>query len=194
MGGITTAMARGSSAGRQGPASRDGRDEGSRGSSITKRAGAVGSGVGAIRDVVRRSVLAPVNAVMLTRRGIEEVVEDAVKRGRMTRDDAQQMVQSLLQYGAKQTDDFLADLEKLLARGSTLEERSPKRSRSRSRRPRARRATANLPIAGYDDLSAAEVQERLDGLKPAELRKLRDYERRHANRKTVLDRIERKLR
>jgi hypothetical protein len=38
------------------------------------------------------------------------------------------------------------------------------------------------------------VQERLDGLTPAELRRLRDYEVRHANRKTVLDRIDRKLR
>ena len=51
-----------------------------------------------------------------------------------------------------------------------------------------------LPIAGYDDLSAAQVQDRLDGLTPAELRRLRDYEQRHANRKTVLDRIDRKLR
>jgi hypothetical protein len=38
------------------------------------------------------------------------------------------------------------------------------------------------------------VQDRLEGLTAADLRKLRDYERRHANRKTVLDRIERKLR
>jgi polyhydroxyalkanoate synthesis regulator phasin len=185
-------MARQTSAGRQRSGSGDRRED-SRSSSAAKGAGAVGSGVGAVRDLVLRSVLAPVNAVLLTRRGIEEVVEDAVKRGRMTRDDAQQMVQSLLQYGARQTDDFLADIERLVGRGSTLEERSPGR-RQRSRRPRAKRAAANLPIAGYDDLSAAQVQDRLDGLTPAELRKLRDYERRHGNRKTVLDRIERKLR
>ena len=49
-------------------------------------------------------------------------------------------------------------------------------------------------IANYDELSAPKVQDRLDGLTPAELRKLRDYEQRHANRKTVLDRIERRLR
>jgi hypothetical protein len=55
-------------------------------------------------------------------------------------------------------------------------------------------STPNLPIAGYDELSAAQVQERLEGLTPAELRKLHDYEQRHANRKTVLDRIERRLR
>ncbi len=185
-------MARQTRAGRKRQRPGDRRED-SRDSSVVKRAAAVGSGVGAVRDLVRKSVLAPVNAVLLTRRGIEEVVEDAVRRGRMTRDDAQQMVQTLLQYGAKQTDDFLADIERLVGRGSALEERTPGR-RPRSQRPRAKRAAANLPIAGYDDLSAAEVQDRLDGLTPAELRKLRDYERRHGNRKTVLDRIERKLR
>ena len=166
-------------------------------SAISRRAGAVGRNVGAVRDLVTRRVLGPLNAVLLTRKHIEEVLDDAVRRGRMTRDDAQQMFQTLLQYGAKQTDDFLADLERLFGRGAGLEERSgatgPART-TRKRRPRSRRPSANLPIAKYDDLSAARVQERLDGLTPAELRKLRDYERRHANRKTVLDSIERKLR
>jgi hypothetical protein len=161
--------------------------------SMLTRAGSVSRNVGAIRELVRRSMLAPVNAVLLTRKGIEDVLDDAVTRGRMTRDDAQQMMQTLLQYGAKQTDDFLSDLERLLARGS-LEERPRGDSGRRPRRARPRRPASNLAIKDYDDLSAAQVQDRLDGLTPAELRKLRDYERRHANRKTVLDRIQRKLR
>jgi polyhydroxyalkanoate synthesis regulator phasin len=174
--------------------SRD-RDHQARRSPLSKRAEAVSRNVGAVRDLVMRSVLAPVNAVMLTRRHMEEVLEDAVKRGRMTRDDAQQMLQSLLQRGAQQTDDFLADLERLLARGSELEER-PARSRGgqAKRRNRPRRPASNLPVSNYDELSAADVQDRLEGLTAAQLRKLRDYERRNANRKTVLDRIERKLR
>jgi hypothetical protein len=53
---------------------------------------------------------------------------------------------------------------------------------------------ASHPIPGYDDLSAAQVLGRLDGLTPAQLRKLRDYEARHGNRKTVLDKIDKKLR
>jgi polyhydroxyalkanoate synthesis regulator phasin len=142
--------------------------------------------------MIVRTVLTPLNAVLLSRRHIEDVVEDAVRRGRMTRDDAQQMVQSLLQRGARQTDDFLADLERVLGRGREFEQ--PRSSKESARRARPRRAPARLPIANYDDLSAAAVQEHLDGLTPAELRKLRDYERRHANRKTALDAIERKLR
>jgi hypothetical protein len=37
------------------------------------------------------------------------------------------------------------------------------------------------------------VQARLNGLSPAELRKVRDYEKRNANRKSVLDSISSKL-
>jgi hypothetical protein len=53
---------------------------------------------------------------------------------------------------------------------------------------------SNFPIPRYDDLTASEVQSRLEGLTPAQLRKVRDHERRHANRKTVLRAIESKLR
>ena len=51
----------------------------------------------------------------------------------------------------------------------------------------------SFPIAGYEDLTAAQVQARLDGLAPADLRKVRDHEKRHANRKTVLRAIDQRL-
>jgi polyhydroxyalkanoate synthesis regulator phasin len=140
-----------------------------------------GSKVTTVRDRLVRGMLSPVSAVLLTRRHIEEVLDDAVARGRMTRSDAQDMVQTLLSRGARATDDLLADFERMLGgRGDALDTPSP--------------GGGAQPIPGYDDLSAAQVQERLDGLTPAELRKLRDYEARHANRKTVLDRIDRRLR
>ena len=49
------------------------------------------------------------------------------------------------------------------------------------------------PIGEYDDLTAAQIISRLDELETADLRKVRDHERRHANRKTVLSAVERKL-
>jgi hypothetical protein len=131
-------------------------------------------------------MLSPLNVVLIPRRHIEEVLDDAVRRGRMTRTDAQEMVQSLVSRGARATDDLLSDIERLLGR-SDLGELGEEPGDGAT-------ASANLPIAGYDELSAPQVQERLEGLTTAELRKLRDYEQRHANRKTVLDRIERRLR
>jgi hypothetical protein len=50
-----------------------------------------------------------------------------------------------------------------------------------------------FPIMRYDELTAAQVADRLRHLTPPELRKVRDHERRHARRKTVLDGIERRL-
>src|SRR5204863_1479841 len=145
--------------------------------------------VAAARDRVVRSMLSPLNVVLISRKNVEELFDDAVKRGRMTRTDAQDMVQSLVARGARVTDDFLADLERLIGRGESLDPDTEVDDGGTGAT-----ASANLPIAGYDDLSAAKVQERLDGLTPAQLRRLRDYEQRHANRKTVLDRIERHLR
>ena len=61
---------------------------------------------------------------------------------------------------------------------------------------RARRVAGvgpSFPILGYDDLTAAQVNERLGDLGPAELRKVRDYEKRNANRKSVLAAVEKKL-
>jgi hypothetical protein len=161
--------------------------------------------------------------VMLTRQRIEEALEEAVDRGRMTSADARGLATSLLQRGRKQTNDVLKDLEQLLGRGrdeiegrtsgvrkaaggavgGARKQATGARSRAvRAGSPalaqadRARRAAGvgpNFPITAYDDLTADQVVSRLTGLTPAELRKVRDYERRNANRKTVLNSIESKL-
>lgn len=52
----------------------------------------------------------------------------------------------------------------------------------------------HAPIEGYDDLSAKELSGKLEELDAGVLEQLRDYERRHKDRKTVLSAIERRLR
>jgi polyhydroxyalkanoate synthesis regulator phasin len=128
--------------------------------------------------------------VMLTGDRIQEVVDDAVKRGRMTRSDAEDLVQRLISLGRKQTEDLIGDVEQLLGRGT-----STGGDRVMRHVDKARRAVGigTFPILGYDDLSAAQITERLDDLTPAQLRKVRDHEKRNANRKSVLQAIERKL-
>jgi hypothetical protein len=51
-------------------------------------------------------------------------------------------------------------------------------------------ARAELPIPGYDALSASQVVERLTGLADEELDAVRDYETTHRNRRTILGKIE----
>ena len=131
--------------------------------------------------------LDPRELVVLTRDRVQEALDDAVDRGRMTRDDANRLVAALFERGRAQTDDLITQLEAVVSGTPTRIVREV---------DRARRATgigSNFPISGYDDLTAAEVGERLGDLSAPELRKVRDYERRNANRKSVLQNIERKL-
>ena len=167
--------------------------------------------------------------VVLTRERIEEAVDDAVDRGRMTRKDAQAMTRDLVTRGRKQTNEVLKDLENLLqsgrqrarsasggaSSGGGIRERATGAAGAalkgvgevaREARTvadpalatadRARRTAGvgpSFPVLGYDDLTAQQVQNRLGTLTPAELRKVRDHERRNANRKSVLNAIESKL-
>ena len=50
--------------------------------------------------------------------------------------------------------------------------------------------TEELPIPGYDALSASQVVERLMGLAPAELETVHAYEAAHRQRRTILGKIE----
>jgi ferritin-like metal-binding protein YciE len=47
----------------------------------------------------------------------------------------------------------------------------------------------DLPLSDYDQLSAAEINERLSGLSQIDLAKIDSYERRHEDRTTILSRI-----
>jgi polyhydroxyalkanoate synthesis regulator phasin len=182
-----------------------------------------GKTVAEFRQALTTNLIRPLEMVMLSRQRIEDALDEVVKRGRMTRDDATQLGQALFTLGRQQTDDVMKDLEQLLGRGrSNLEQRTGNvRSRSVEAARGARRSVGraadaartaadpllvqadrarrvagvgpSFPVSNYDDLTAAQINSRLDTLTPAELRKVRDYERRRGNRKSVLDAIEGKL-
>ena len=50
-----------------------------------------------------------------------------------------------------------------------------------------------FPITAYDQLSVRQIDRRLQGLSRAELRRVRDYERRNKGRKGVLRAVDRQL-
>jgi hypothetical protein len=175
-------------------------------SAATAPAEFAGKTAAELREALTRGLIRPLDLMMVTRDRIEDAVTDAVERGQMTAKDAQDLVQRLVRRGREQTNDVLSDLEQLLGRGGgTRATGAASRARKAAARAadpllaqadRARRAAGvgpSFPITGYDDLTAAQVQTRLADLAPAELRKVRDYERRHANRKSVLSGIESKL-
>jgi len=54
-------------------------------------------------------------------------------------------------------------------------------------------AGAGFPIAGYDEMNVREISARLDGLSAAEIRTVREYEKRNKNRETLIEQFDRKL-
>jgi polyhydroxyalkanoate synthesis regulator phasin len=150
-----------------------------------------------IRELLAKSV-------MLSSDRIRETLDDAVTRGRITRDDAEDLVERLVSVGRVQTDDALARLETIAgapgrvsdrARGAV--KRTPGTDRVLREVDRVRRTAglgSSFPISGYDDLTAAQVAARLGELSAADLRTVGDYEKRNANRKSVLAAVEKQLR
>jgi polyhydroxyalkanoate synthesis regulator phasin len=148
---------------------------------------AVHANLVALRDTLRKGVV-------LTAEGVKGTLDDAVKRGRITRKDATELSQSLLSAGRSQADGFRSDLEQLLGRGRSQALQSGDRVLREVDRARRRAGVGStLPIARYDELTAPQIQSRLKDLTPAQLRKVRDYEKRHDARKSVLGAIEKKL-
>jgi polyhydroxyalkanoate synthesis regulator phasin len=119
------------------------------------------------KDPEDRSILNPLDAMVITRERLQDTLDDAVRRGRMTRDDAADLLAEILRRAIS------APTEKVIRRVTG--------------------ATDEFPIGDYDDLTAAQIVSRLGDLEPLALRRVRDYERRNANRKTVLAALDAKL-
>jgi polyhydroxyalkanoate synthesis regulator phasin len=160
--------------------------------------------VQAFRDALEKSIT-------ISRERLQEVVDDAVRRGRMTRGDAEEMVGRLATRGREQAEDLLSQLERILSQAREVPDRAKqgvggraqlarKRTVAAVERPlagadRVRRAARvpGFPITAYDQLTARQIDRRLGELSPKQLRKVRDYERRNKARKGLLRALDRKL-
>jgi hypothetical protein len=166
-------------------------------------AAGAGDGLASLAEQVTNSVLKPLGLVVLTTERIQEVLDDAAERGRVTRSDANDLAAQLIARGRQQTSQLLSDIERVIGLGrqqswpasvgSRWSESIDLIVRSADRARRTAGVGQTFPILGYDDLTAAQVQARLEGLSPAELRRVREYERRHANRKSVLAAIDKSV-
>src|SRR3954471_6670052 len=114
----------------------------------------------------QRSVLNPRDVMVITRERLADTLDDAVRRGRMTRDDASELLAEIVRRAIQ------APAEGIIKRVTGDDE---------------------FPIADYDELTAAQIVSHLGDLEAAQMRRVRDYERRNANRKTVLAAIDQKL-
>jgi polyhydroxyalkanoate synthesis regulator phasin len=195
-----------------------------------ERASRAEQSVQAFRDALEKSIT-------ISRERLQEVVDDAVRRGRMTRGDAEELVTRVVSRGREQAADILGELENLITqlRGEVDSRAAAPRQRAAKAASRARRevedaadrarkevggrakkvrkravSAADQPLAGadrvrrraripgfpisaYDQLSIRQIDRRLTQLTQAELRRVRDYERKNKARKGVLRAVDRKL-
>jgi len=54
-------------------------------------------------------------------------------------------------------------------------------------------ANGGFPVAGYDDVSVDDISDELDGPNEEQLKRVREYEKRHMNRKALIEQIDRKV-
>jgi hypothetical protein len=145
----------------------------------------------------------------VTAKDARKITKDLVDRGRKQTNDVMKDLEQLVGRGRDEIEDRTTGARKA---GTQAAKSARKRveGATRGARTRAVKATdpalaqadrvrraagvgPNFPITAYEDLTAAQVQTRLTDLTPAQLRKVRDHERRNANRKSVLNAIEQKL-
>jgi hypothetical protein len=155
----------------------------------TRKAGAAtADGIGSLAEQLASRAIKPRDLVMLTRDRIQETLDEAASRGRVTRKDA---------------NDLLGDLESLFGRGRDQLESATKRARkaepvdrivrSADRVRRTAGVGPSFPILGYDELNVGQVQSRIKELRKPDLRKVLTYERKHANRKSVVGALEKAI-
>src|SRR4051794_1111640 len=160
--------------------------------------------VQAFRDALEKSIT-------ISRERLQEVVDDAVRRGRMTRGDAEEMVGRLATRGREQAEDLISQLERILAQAREVPDRARQEVGGRAAQARKRtvaavegplasadrvRRTARIPgfpITAYDQLTVRQIDRRLQELSRQELRRVREYERKNKARKSLLRSLDRKL-
>ena len=161
------------------------------------------------RERIEEALNEAVDRGRMTADDAQDLATNLIQRGRKQTNDVLKDLEQLLGRGRDEIDTRTAGARK---RGTEATRQARKQVETAGTRARGRAVKAadpmlvqadrvrraagvgpTFPVLGYDDLTAAQVQGRLGGLKPAELRKVRDYERRNANRKSVLSAIESKL-
>jgi polyhydroxyalkanoate synthesis regulator phasin len=118
--------------------------------------------VQAFRDALEKSVT-------ISRERLEEVVDDAVRRGRMTRGDAEELVGRLISRGREQAEGILAELEKLLGqvREGAQAATTPRKTARKATR-RARRDLADATDKAKREVSGRAKRARKRAVKAAD--------------------------
>jgi hypothetical protein len=106
-----------------------------------------------------------------------EATEQVARQGLRASEEATRQGLRVAEEATEQTEDVLRQTEKV------------------TREAELRTAVLGaLGTANYDELSVAEVSRRIEGLPSKQLKKVREFEKNHKNRETLIEQIDRKIR
>ena len=160
--------------------------------------------VQAFRDALEKSIT-------ISRDRLQEVVDDAVRRGRMTRGDAEEMVGRLATRSREQAEDLLSQLDGLLSQVREVPDRAKQQAGERRSRPGSERSPrwtshSRAPIASAVRPAPRASRSRRTTSSPSgrsiagcrssagrSCGRVRDYERKNKARKSLLRALDRKL-
>src|SRR5215213_5242688 len=107
-----------------------------------------------------------------TQQGLE-ATEQVARQGLRVTDQATRQGLRVAEEATERTENVLKQTEKAALRTAVL---------------------GALGTTNYDELSVAEVSRRIEGLPTEQLKKVREFEKNHKNRETLIEQIDRKIR
>ena len=122
------------------------------------------------------------------------LVDETIKELRTQAESNRAMTQELVDRAERQRDAFQTLIEESVDAYMDLFDAPFAYFRQGMKLVETGVSGGGFPIANYDEMTVAEIGDRLDGLTAAQIRELREYEKRNKNRETLIEQFDRKLR
>jgi hypothetical protein len=125
---------------------------------------------------------------------LQEVFDSTAREIRHQAESNEALMQELVERAEKQRDAFQTLLEESVDAYMDLAYAPFAYYRQGLRLVETGVNGGGFPIPNYDELNVGEIKDRLDGLSAAQIREIREYEKRNKNRETLIEHFDRKLR
>ena len=121
------------------------------------------------------------------------LVDDAIKELRHQAETNRGIVEELVERAQRQREAFQTLFEESVDAYMDLAYAPLAYYRQGLRLVEAQVTGGGFPIPNYDELNVAEIGDMLDSLTAAQIREVREHEKRNKNRETLIEQLDRKL-
>ena len=123
----------------------------------------------------------------------QEVLDGAVREVRHQAESTQELTRELVERVEKQREEYQAFVEQSFGAYADLLYAPLSYYKQGLRVVEGEMERVAFPIANYDEQNVGEISGKIDGLSAAQIREVREYEKRNKNRETLIEQFDRKL-